>query len=841
MIKYNIDKSEVNLIYEPQSSMVISIYGWAYSDVSEEINIQLDTDAPYRVSMYKRDDVKSNFSDAKTVFTGFTVDVVLYEKLDNIAMSIKGTEDEKETVTIDACKKLQSKKYGRLSLSEIKNKKKTEHQATKKQLKKNKYVFMGKVDDKMHYNFDEVVYVKAFDEVVIRGWQVAIAGENDICFPELELDNKQFFNRPDVNQVFGITKDQKNGFEYRVKLNGSDHFAFFIKNDEIGKINVYLPKDSFDGGQKDVASILDKEIMSSYASKYGKDNIGYKLREKEMYFQEAITNSQSYEYKKEQYKATANKCDISIVSAVNSSDYLKKLMDWFLALNYEGAELVLAGDEDLLGKVAGDSVKTVISEEVNKEKLVVDAVKQVTGNKVLIMDQEDTFEAGFLGYVEDNLSDEYSYLYADYDLVYAGEHIIRVNRTKEFLEDENTRLALTACVFKKSIVGDADSFATIIQRLSANGKGIHCDKIFYHYNVVENTWNEEPTKAVAFYLTQYHITEENNKWWGEGFTEWKNVTRGYPMFEGHDQPRVPSDLGYYDLVEDRSAQYKQVELAKKFNVHGFCYYYYWFEGKRLLRKPLDQFVENPELDLPYCICWANETWSRRWDGNEQEILMQQVHNEKTDRDFIYDVIPMLKDERYIKVEGKPLLLIYRFELFPTPNKTIELWREICRKEGVGEIHIAIVQAFDAVDHRIYGADSSVEFPPHKMNAIPGIGINEEVANLNEEYTGQVFSYKRMVENMSVIQKRDYNLFPGSMLKWDNTARRLTASNAFHEFTPELYRRWLIKNHHYTRMYNKDNIMFINAWNEWAEGSYLEPDETYGDELLRVTSEVTKCK
>lgn len=844
MVKYNIDKSEINLKDEPQKCMVLSVFGWAYSDKEKDIDITVDTDLPYRVEMYNREDVQSSFDDIKSSYCGFTIEVVLHGNCKSIPLRIREIGEKQEEITVDIYNKDIASQKKRLQLSSLKHKHLAEYLNAGKNIKINKYVIMGNLQGKVYYNIDEIVYINAFKEVVLRGWQVALQGANKIDFNGAKINAADITERADVKEVFGIDdKVLKNGFDYRVAVVSDNNITMNVVNDFIGKIKVCLPIDSIDGGVLDESYHLDKDTISEYKVKYGDENIEHKKKEKETYFQEAIMNTRPYVAVDEQYVSDTKECNISIVIAVNSKKYVDDIINKFESLDYNGLQFVLAGNNDLIKTldIKGKNIVLVDSASSDKEELIISGYNKATNKYVLIMDQEDDFDESFIAYLTDTFAQGYEYIYADYDLTYDGEQIVRVNRVDNFLEKENSPLSIVACVFDKSSVGSVEKYAQLIEKLKKCKKAFHCDKIFYHYNSVEDSWGAEPTKSIAFYLTQYHITEENNKWWGEGFTEWMNVKRGYPMFEGHDQPRIPTGQGYYDLVEDKTAQYKQIDLAKQFGIYGFCYYYYWFEGKRLLRKPLDQFVENHELDLPYCICWANETWSKRWDGKEHEILMQQVHNEQTDRDFIYDVIPMLKDERYIKIDGKPILLIYRFELFPAPNKTIKLWREICKKEGVGDIHIAIVQAFDAVDHRIYGADSSVEFPPHKINGIPNIMINDELQNVNEDFEGRVYSYKRIVENLSTIEKREYNLYPGSMLKWDNTARRLTTSNVFHEFTPELYRRWLIKNHHYTRLYNDENIMFINAWNEWAEGSYLEPDETYGTKLLEITSEVCKSK
>lgn len=359
--------------------------------------------------------------------------------------------------------------------------------------------------------------------------------------------------------------------------------------------------------------------------------------------------------------------------------------------------------------------------------------------------------------------------------------------------------------------------------------------VLYHYRVNKTNDNLSNVKPIAFYLPQYHAIPENDKWWGAGFTEWTNVKKGKPLFDGHYQPHVPGELGYYNLVEDKSIQYKQIELAKEYGIYGFCYYYYWFNGKRLLEKPLDNLLADKKLDFPFCICWANETWSRRWDGQEKEVLIKQEHNEETDNRFIEDIIPILKDERYIKVNGAPLLLIYRAELFPNLENTIRMWKEVCKQNGIDNLHVSLVQSFGLTDPNIYGGDSAVEFPPH---GIMTGEISKTIPSLVKEFGGNIYDYRDVVSRYVNKRPNYYKEFRGAMLSWDNTARRGANSNIFHYANPDEYRKWLTGIIDYTTNFNDDEerYVFINAWNEWAEGTHLEPDNQYGRQYLQATKE-----
>jgi lipopolysaccharide biosynthesis protein len=345
-------------------------------------------------------------------------------------------------------------------------------------------------------------------------------------------------------------------------------------------------------------------------------------------------------------------------------------------------------------------------------------------------------------------------------------------------------------------------------------------------------------KAIAFYLPQFHEVEENNMWWGKGFTEWSNVQKGFPLFQGHYQKRMPGELGYYDLINDKTIQKKQIQLAKEYDIYGFCYYYYWFKEKRLLEKPLNQFLNNKALDFPFCIMWANHDWVRKYcgGGNDNTILIKQEHSKISDIKFICDLIPLFKDDRYIKINGKPLVIIYQIYLLEDPLNTIKVWRKICKAHGFKDLHVCIVKQGTAASPIPYGADSLVEFPPHMTNPT---NISTKVKYTINDFKGVIWSYKSVVASALQLKKQPFTLFRTCMLHWDNTARLKEYAHIFHEFNPELYKKWLLACSDYVRKYNseEEQIIFINAWNEWSEGSYLEPDKVYGRKLLEITKEV----
>ncbi len=339
-------------------------------------------------------------------------------------------------------------------------------------------------------------------------------------------------------------------------------------------------------------------------------------------------------------------------------------------------------------------------------------------------------------------------------------------------------------------------------------------------------------KAIAFYLPQFHPIPENDLWWGKGFTEWTNVSKAAPLFSGHTQPHLPGELGFYDLrVPEVRAQ--QAALARKHGIHGFCYYYYWFNGKRLLERPLDEMVKSGQPDFPFCICWANENWTRRWDGAEHEILMKQEHSRESDERFITDALPILKDRRYIRVDDAPLLIVYRADILPDAKATTDTWRAAAAAAGIPRLHLCAVQSFGLGDPRPLGFDSACEFPPH---SIPAREITAEVKELDPKFTGKIYDYRDVVRSALRKPAVDYLRFRGVMTAWDNSARRGLGGHVYHHASPREYELWLraVVAESAVRP-PEQRIVFINAWNEWAEGTHLEPDVRNGYAYLEATA------
>lgn len=337
-------------------------------------------------------------------------------------------------------------------------------------------------------------------------------------------------------------------------------------------------------------------------------------------------------------------------------------------------------------------------------------------------------------------------------------------------------------------------------------------------------------KLIAFHLPQFHPIPENDAWWGKGFTEWTNVTRATPRFPGHHQPQLPTDLGFYDLrlPEARAAQ---AELAREYGIHGFCYYHYWFNGKLLLERPFEEILSSGEPDFPFCLCWANENWTRRWDGAEQEVLIGQNYNDDDDRAHIQYLIRAFRDPRYIRVDGKPLILIYRARHLPDPKRSLTIWRNEARKAGIGELFICRVENFfnERDNPHALGFDASVDFQPDWM------AINDDNPSVVLPDDHFVVDYRDLVETELARPEVPHLRFPGVTPSWDNSARRKKNAFIIADSTPEAYEYWLSE----TLRRIKDRpesqqLVFINAWNEWAEGNHLEPDQKFGRGYLEAT-------
>ncbi|MGB3394212.1 MAG: glycoside hydrolase family 99-like domain-containing protein [Stenotrophomonas sp.] len=341
-----------------------------------------------------------------------------------------------------------------------------------------------------------------------------------------------------------------------------------------------------------------------------------------------------------------------------------------------------------------------------------------------------------------------------------------------------------------------------------------------------------PATLVAFYLPQFHAFAENDEWWGKGFTEWRNVTRALPQFEGHCQPRLPADLGFYDLRNPQVMR-DQARLAAEYGIGAFCFYFYWFDGRTLMEAPLQQWLADDGIELPFCLCWANENWTRRWDGRDGEVLIGQQHSAEDDLAFIAHIAPYLRDRRALKIDDRPMLLVYRPHLLPNARTTAQRWRQWCRDHDIGEIHLACVQGFERPDPRSIGFDSAVEFPPNMSNPA---SLSGQQWLLNPDFNGDVRDWRELARESASRPLPDYTLHPGVNPGWDNEPRRPGEGRVYLHASPRGYRDWLRTTVHerLSAVPIARRLVFINAWNEWAEGAVLEPDARLGHAWLEAT-------
>ena len=364
-----------------------------------------------------------------------------------------------------------------------------------------------------------------------------------------------------------------------------------------------------------------------------------------------------------------------------------------------------------------------------------------------------------------------------------------------------------------------------------------------YQNNIDFSDKKTDVKMLAYYLPQYHSFKENDEWWGKGFTEWCNTRVAKPRFAGHYQPRIPhSDIGYYDLSNIETMK-KQAELAKQHGIYGFCFYYYWFSGKRLMEKPVDMLLEHPEIDIPFCLCWANENWTRAWDGQNRDVLIAQDYSEEDDERFISDMKPYIDDSRYIKINGKPLVVVYNPGQIPDCKKSFNKWRERAKEIGIGEILIWTCRTANNTAKNLgiedY-IDAEIEFPPHNtwLDA-----FTERNINLNGA-TASIFNYQKLVDGIEYDYKTGKDKRLGKkpvhhacMMAWDNAARRKNNWFTYHYYSLKSLYRWvsLICQQARRDFDEEERFVFINAWNEWAEGTYLEPDKKYGYANINTVS------
>lgn len=353
--------------------------------------------------------------------------------------------------------------------------------------------------------------------------------------------------------------------------------------------------------------------------------------------------------------------------------------------------------------------------------------------------------------------------------------------------------------------------------------------------------SESLPQLIAFYLPQFHPIPENDEWWGKGFTEWTNVSKAVPQFAGHNQPRLPGELGYYDLRQPEVME-RQIALAQQFGLSGFCFHYYWFAGHRLLEAPLDQFLARKDaaFDFPFCLCWANENWTRRWDGAEEDILMRQTHGVEDHAAVFDDLLRYIDDPRYIKIDNQPVIVVYRPSIIDDEAEMVRIWRAKAREAGYDDLLLVASNAFGFDDPASVGFDALCEFPPHNVSAPD---IQHTLQFYNSGFDGRVFPFETVVDYS--LDRLDHisgtaeaaRYYPTVMAGWDNEARKPGRGNVFHGADPVRFHRWLAGAARFSRDNHPDGgrMVFVNAWNEWAEGTYLEPDRWFGYGYLNAVA------
>jgi lipopolysaccharide biosynthesis protein len=351
-------------------------------------------------------------------------------------------------------------------------------------------------------------------------------------------------------------------------------------------------------------------------------------------------------------------------------------------------------------------------------------------------------------------------------------------------------------------------------------------------------------KVLAINLPQFHPFPENDKWWGKGFTEWTNVASAKPLFKGHHQPQLPTDLGFYDLRLPEVRE-EQAKLAAEHNIDGFCYYHYWFSGKRLMAEPIDDLLKSKKPDFPFCYFWANESWSRRWMGEEKDVLIEQKYSEADDKAHAEWLIESFKDNRYIKVNNRPIFLIYKPWDLPNAKRTMEIFGEVCAVNGIEKPFFVASNSHDSNKNPYeIGFDYVIHFQS-RHNVLSQFWIEKPtlkkfVRNLLQGILSaklKVYEYKLYKDRVKNY-KIPYKGYPCVLVGFDNTARRGKNAIILHNQNVDDFKQSLIEaKQEVTQLPENEQIVFINAWNEWAEGNHLEPCRKFGRSFLEAVKEV----
>lgn len=351
----------------------------------------------------------------------------------------------------------------------------------------------------------------------------------------------------------------------------------------------------------------------------------------------------------------------------------------------------------------------------------------------------------------------------------------------------------------------------------------------------------ERIKPIALYLPQFHRIPENDEWWGAGFTEWTNVKKATPLYAGHYQPHVPHpDIGYYDLA-DVEVMRRQAAMAKRFGVHGFCFYYYYFaRGKRLLEKPIDNWLRATDIDFPFCFAWANENWTRAWDGGDKEVIMPQDYDEANMLGMIREMMPAFRDRRYIRIDNKPVLFVYRAEIVPQVSRLAQKWRAIMLENGFEGIWLISMQHFEQKDPRMMGFDAAAEFAPGSTPSSIPVSPSYYMRHWDEMTKHMFFDIRDVVNYAVETHPRSYPCIRCITPSWDNSPRKAACgAMVVYDASPSVFKDFMVAKIKETALadYPMDGMLLINAWNEWGEGAHLEPDVKNGYRYLDVVRDV----
>ena len=370
-------------------------------------------------------------------------------------------------------------------------------------------------------------------------------------------------------------------------------------------------------------------------------------------------------------------------------------------------------------------------------------------------------------------------------------------------------------------------------------------------------------KIITFYLPQFHTFPENDMWWGKGFTEWTNTRKAKPLFKGHYQPHIPYKKNYYDLTKE-GVMKTQIEYAKKYGIYGFCFYHYWFtNGKKLMEKPVETFLEDKTLNIKFCLSWANEHWTKKWDGGSKEIIMEQNYGSKEDWKMHFEyLLPFFKDSRYIYEKGKPMLIIYRPELIPCFDQMMSYWKELAQHNGLEGLFIMAQGTKYCVKNSIKKRSNYIDGyimyePGYTYSFMNPANFKEFISNLWRyrslavEYIPRIVKLK-FLELFNCEIKKPCNIvyfstiwkcilkhnipdqyYPGGFANWDNTARRNNYARIIRNSSPELFEKFFTEQIKRAKYNYRKEYLFFTACNEWAEGSHLEPDEKYGFKYLQA--------